>query len=151
MQLNDEEYMRLALEEAKLALADDEVPVGALVVSKDGQILAKAHNSGEHGLNAMEHAEIKAMTEAAQKLNQTRLWEATLYVTLEPCAMCAAATALMRIKRIVFGAQNTKGGAIVNGVHYFEDRSCNHKPEITSGVLEKACSEILSAFFKSKR
>ena len=143
--------MQLALNEAQKAVATDEVPVGAVVVSATGEVISAAYNTGEHGKNAMAHAEIKAMTEAAEKLGQTRLWDCSLYITLEPCAMCAAAIALMRIKRVIFGAENEKGGAVTNGVKYFESASCNHKPEIQSGVLKEACGEILSTFFKAKR
>lgn len=147
----DTEYMLLALELARVAACSDEVPVGAVVVSDKGEIISKAYNTGEHGENALEHAEIKAMREAAEVLGQTRLWDCTLYVTLEPCAMCAAAIAMMRIKRVVFGAENKKGGAVINGVRYFESPSCNHIPEVECGILEKECSEILSTFFKKKR
>ncbi|MBR2273605.1 MAG: nucleoside deaminase [Alphaproteobacteria bacterium] len=149
--MNDEEYMLLALKEARLAAAEDEVPVGAVVVSPTGEILATAHNSGEHGLHAMAHAEVQAMSLSAIQNEQKRLWDCTLYVTLEPCAMCAAAISLMRIKRVVFGAENKKGGAIINGVRYFEDTSCNHKPEVCHGILADMCSDLLSTFFQSKR
>lgn len=149
--MSDEEYMYLALKEAKRAAAEDEVPVGAVVVSEEGEVISLAHNTGEHGLHAMTHAEVQAMSIAAITLEQKRLWNCTLYVTLEPCAMCAAAIALMRIKRVVFGALNPKGGAVVNGVKYFHDKSCNHRPEITGGILEEECGMLLSNFFESKR
>ena len=146
-----EEYMRLALNEAKKAAKKDEVPVGCVVVDSRGNVISAAYNSGEHGKDAMEHAEIKAMRKAAKKLGKTRLWDCEMYVTLEPCAMCAAGISMMRIKRVVFGAANEKGGAVVNGVKYFESASCNHKPEVISGVLREDCGEILSEFFKNKR
>lgn len=148
---NDEEYMRLAIAEAKKAADSDEVPVGCVIIDKNGEVISEAYNTGEHGKNAMEHAEVKAMREAAEKLGQTRLWDCEMYVTLEPCAMCAAGIAMMRIKRVIFGAENEKGGAVVNGVKYFESATCNHKPEVTSGVLENECGEMLSTFFKNKR
>ncbi|MBP5698369.1 MAG: nucleoside deaminase [Alphaproteobacteria bacterium] len=147
----DEEYMLLALKEARLAAKEDEVPIGAVIVSSTGEILATAHNSGEHGIHAMAHAEVQAMSLAAIQTEQKRLWDCTLYVTIEPCAMCAAAISLMRIKRVVFGAENKKGGAVINGVRYFENHTCNHKPQITSGVLSDHCGDLLSAFFQSKR
>lgn len=147
----DEQFMMMALKEARLAAGEDEVPVGAVVVSATGDVVAVAHNTGEHGLHAMAHAEVQAMSMAAVSLEQKRLWDCTLYVTLEPCTMCAAAISMMRVKRVVFGAENIKGGAVLNGVQYFECPSCNHKPEITSGVLEAECSELLSEFFKAKR
>jgi len=149
--MSDEEYMYLALKEAKRAGAEDEVPVGAVVVDENGEVISLAHNTGEHGLHAMAHAEVQAMSMAAISLEQKRLWNCTLYVTLEPCAMCAAAVSLMRIKRLVFGAPNPKGGAVINGVKYFEDKTCNHKPEITHGILKEECGALLSAFFADKR
>lgn len=149
--LSDEEYMMAAFKEARLAYAEDEVPVGAVLVDANGDILATAHNSGEHGLHAMAHAEVQAMSMAAISSEQKRLWDCTLYVTLEPCAMCAAAIALMRVKRVVFGAENQKGGAVVNGVRYFEQQTCNHRPEIVSGILADECGELLSLFFQQKR
>lgn len=147
----DEQFMLMALKEARRAAAEDEVPVGAVVVSDKGEVLATAHNTGEHGIHAMAHAEVQAMSIAAIQNEQKRLWDCTLYVTLEPCAMCAAACSLMRIKRVVFGAKNPKGGAVVNGVKYFESPTCNHKPEIVSDILADECGELLSAFFKEKR
>lgn len=146
-----EDYMSIALLAAQTAALQDEVPVGALIVSPAGDILSIAHNTGEHGQNALAHAEIKALNEAALKLNQTRLWDCTLYVTLEPCAMCAAAISMMRIKTLVFGAQNPKGGAVLNGVKYYNSPSCNHHPEIISGIKEADCSALLTNFFKQKR
>ncbi|MBP3688344.1 MAG: nucleoside deaminase [Alphaproteobacteria bacterium] len=146
-----EKYMEIALRAAQRAAREDEVPVGAVVVSKDGNILSIAHNTGEHGKTALAHAEIKALEEAALKLNQTRLWDCTLYVTLEPCAMCAAAISMMRIKTLVFGAENKKGGAVLNGVQYYQSPTCNHRPTIISNILEEECSTLLTSFFKQKR
>lgn len=143
--------MEIALSAAHAAAAEDEVPVGAVVISKQGEVLSIAHNTGEHGKNALAHAEVKALKAAALKLNQTRLWDCTLYVTLEPCAMCAAAIAIMRIKTLVFGALNPKGGAVINGVKYYQNPSCNHRPEIISGIKEEECSTLLTSFFKQKR
>lgn len=149
--LSDEEYMMAAFKEARLAYAEDEVPVGAVLVDEKGDIIATAHNSGEHGLHAMAHAEVQAMSLAAVSLEQKRLWDCTLYVTLEPCAMCAAAISLMRVKRVVFGAENPKGGAVINGVKYFEHQTCNHRPEVVGGILADECGELLSLFFQQKR
>ena len=149
--MDDVDYMLIALKEARRAQAEDEVPIGAVVVSSNGEILSVSHNSGEHGIHAMAHAEVQAMSIAAIEQEQKRLWDCTLYVTLEPCAMCAAATSLMRIKRVVFGAENPKGGAVVNGVRYYDNPTCNHKPEITGGILAEECGALLSDFFKNKR
>ncbi len=148
---DDSYYMTLAFKEAKLAAAEDEVPVGAVLVSADGEVLAATHNTSEHGLHAMAHAETVAMSIGAITLEQKRLWDCTLYVTLEPCTMCAAALSMMRIKRLVYGAANPKGGAVENGVKFFESPACNHKPEIVSGVMAEECGALLSAFFKKKR
>lgn len=148
---DDEYYMLMALEEAKKAVKEDEVPIGAVLVDADGIIIAKAYNTSEHGLHALAHAETVAMSMGAISLEQKRLWDCTLYVTLEPCTMCAAAISMMRIKRLVFGAENPKGGAVINGVKFFENPSCNHKPIVSSGVLAEECGEILSMFFKNKR
>jgi len=147
----DEQFMLMALKEARRAAAEDEVPVGAVLVSAAGDVLATAHNTGEHGIHAMAHAEVQAMSVAAIQSEQKRLWDCTLYVTLEPCAMCAAAIALMRVKRVVFGAENQKGGAVVNGVKYFESQTCNHRPVVVSGVLAEECGQLLSDFFAAKR
>ena len=148
---DDEYYMLMALEEAKKAVKEDEVPIGAVLVDADGRIIAKAYNTSEHGLHALAHAETVVMSMGAISLEQKRLWDCTLYVTLEPCTMCAAAISMMRIKRLVFGAENPKGGAVINGVKFFESPTCNHKPIVSSGVLAEECGEILSMFFKSKR
>lgn len=148
---DDEYYMALAYKEALKAMAEDEVPVGAVLVSPEGEVLAATHNTSEHGLHAMAHAETVAMSIAAISLEQKRLWDCSLYVTLEPCAMCAAAISHMRIKRLVYGAANPKGGAVENGVQFFQSSSCNHQPTVLSGILGEESGELLVQFFKSKR
>lgn len=148
---DDEQFMLMALKEARMAYKEDEVPVGAVLVSPEGEVLASAHNTAEHGLHAMAHAETVAMSVGAISLEQKRLWDCTLYVTLEPCTMCAAAISHMRIKRLVYGASNPKGGAVENGVCFFDSPSCNHKPEIVKGILGEECGELLSSFFQAKR
>lgn len=147
---DDEYYMRLALKEAQRAYAEDEVPVGAVLTAADGSVLAATHNTSEHGLHALAHAETVAMSIGAISLEQKRLWDCTLYVTLEPCTMCAAALSMMRIKRLVYGAANPKGGAVENGVKFFESAACNHRPEIVAGVLADECGALLTAFFQEK-
>ncbi len=151
MAKDDEYYMRLALKEAQWAYAEDEVPVGAVLAAADGSVLAATHNTSEHGLHALAHAETVAMSIGAISLEQKRLWDCTLYVTLEPCTMCAAALSMMRIKRLVYGAANPKGGAVENGVKFFESAACNHRPEIAAGVLADECGALLTAFFQEKR
>lgn len=150
--MTDEEYMMVALKQAQKAASLDEVPVGAVLVdSQSGQIVAKAYNRSEYGADPCAHAEILLIRKAAKKLKSKRLWGFDMYVTLEPCAMCAAASSLARIRKIVFGASDSKGGAIINGVKYFESVSCHHRPEISYGVLETECSHILKDFFIKKR
>ncbi len=151
LKADDEYYMSLAFKEAKLAVVEDEVPVGAVLVAPDGAVIASAHNTSEHGLHAMAHAETVVMSMGAISLEQKRLWDCTLYVTLEPCTMCSAAISMMRIKRLVYGATNPKGGAVENGVKFFESHACNHKPEIISGVMAEECGDLLTHFFKGKR
>ena len=150
--MNSQDYMQIALKEAQKAFEKDEVPVGAIIVdSQTGKVIAKAGNRSEHGENAFANAELEAMKKACKKLKQNRLRDMDLYVTLEPCTMCAAAISLMRIRKVFFGATDEKGGAIVNGVKFFEAKTCHHRPEFESGILEEKCSEILKIFFRNKR
>lgn len=150
--MNSQEYMKIALKEAQKAAQKDEVPVGAIVVdAKTGEIVAKAHNLSEHGKDAMAHAEIEAMKKACKKLKTNRLREMNLYVTLEPCTMCAAAISIMRIAKVFVGTLDAKGGAIVSGVRFFEASTCHHRPDVEDGILAEECSEILKQFFRQKR
>ena len=142
--------MQIALKEAKKAALLDEVPVGCVIV-KDGVVLAKAHNKKEKKQNATAHAEIEAIAKASKKLNNWYLDGCDVYVTLEPCPMCAGAILNSRIERLVFGAFDPKGGAAGTIVNLLEDARFNHKVEIISGVLEEDCKEILQSFFKSLR
>ena len=150
--MDSEYYMQIALKQAQKAFENDEVPVGAVLVEPEsGKIVAKAGNKSEHGASALAHAEILAMEKACKKLKQNRLWNLDLYVTLEPCAMCAAAISMMRIRKVCFGATDEKGGAVVSGVRFFESKTCHHKPEVESGILQDECSKILKKFFYNKR
>ena len=150
--MNPQDYMKIALKQAEKAFAKDEVPVGAVVVDpQTGKILARACNGSEHGKNACAHAEIEAMNKACRKLKQNRLWGMELYVTLEPCTMCAAAISMMRIGKVCFGAVDAKGGAVASGVRFFEQATCHHRPEVESGIMASECSEILKEFFRGKR
>ena len=149
--LSHQYYMQLALKEAYKAYKKDEVPVGAIVVDKEGNIISKAYNQGEHGSSALNHAEILAMLKASKKLSQQRLWDCKLYVTLEPCTMCATAISMMRIKEVIYGAPNPKGGAIENGVKFYEQSTCNHRPTVINNILKEECATILKNFFSSKR
>lgn len=144
----DEKYMRIALENAKMAEGEDEVPVGAVIVRND-EIIASAYNTREYGKNALYHAEIKAIDEACKKLGGWRLIGCTMYVTLEPCPMCAGAIINARVERVVYGAPDHKAGAFGTMINLTDYPL--FKPEITSGVLKDDCAKILSDFFKKKR
>lgn len=145
-------YMQRALAQAQIAAQEDEVPIGAVVVDPEsGEIIAEAHNLSEHSSDATAHAEIVAMKLACEKLKQNRLRGLDLYVTLEPCTMCAAAISFMRIAHLYFAASDEKGGAVLNGVKFFDASTCHHKPIIESGILQEESSLILKDFFKSKR
>ncbi len=146
----DQIFMDIALEEARLALAEGEVPVGA-VVERRGEILARAHNRPITARDPSAHAEILALREAARVRDNYRLAGATLYVTLEPCVMCAGAIIHARIERLVFGARDPKGGGVVSLYRLFEDGRLNHRVAVSEGVRRDACAEILSGFFREKR
>lgn len=147
---NDEYYMSIALKEAKKAVTIDEVPVGAVVV-KDGKIIAKAHNQREKRNDPTGHAEILAIRAACRKLNSWRLGGCTIYVTIEPCSMCAGTILWTRIARIVYGAKDPKGGALGSSYNLFEQKGLNHQLEIKGGILEQECALIITEYFKKKR
>jgi tRNA(adenine34) deaminase len=146
----DMRYMALALEEATVAAAEGEVPIGAIIVSDD-QIVARAHNRPIALKDPTAHAEILAIRTAARYTGNYRLSGMTLYVTLEPCFMCAGAVIHARISRVVFGATDLKGGAVVSVGRVFDDVRLNHHVDFTRGILEGPCAEILSSFFQQKR
>ncbi len=143
-------FMRIALEEAMIAFNKGEVPVGAVLVA-NGEIISRTHNMKESLSDPTAHAEIIAIKEASSKLKNWRLEDATLYVTKEPCIMCAGALLSMRAFRLVFGCKDEKGGAVESLYNVLSDRRLNHQIEITSGVLEKECRNILREFFKNLR
>jgi len=146
----DEKWMRIALAEAGRAREAGEVPVGAVIVRKGG-LLASARNSPISLHDPSAHAEILVIRAAAAVVGNYRLAGTTLYVTLEPCLMCAGAILHARIERLVFGAADPKGGAAVSLYRLFEDRRLNHAVAVTEGILRKACADILSGFFQEKR
>lgn len=147
--MTDEEYMREALVLARKAFEMGEVPVGAVAVW-DGKIVGRGMNLRETDKNALRHAEIMAIDEACKTLGGWRLWKCDLYVTLEPCPMCAGAIINSRVKRVIYGASDSKAGSCGSLANLFE-LPYNHKPEVVSGVLEEECSAILSEFFAKLR
>ena len=147
--MDDRAWMRLALEEAKAAAALGEVPVGALVV-RSGELIAKAHNRRKTGKSALAHAECLAIDEACKTLGGWRLHECELYVTLEPCPMCAGAIINSRLLRVVYGARDPKAGCCGSVTDLFA-LPFNHRPEAVGGVLEEECAGALRAFFQAKR
>ncbi len=142
--------MRRALDLAREAAADSEVPVGA-VVTKGGEIIAEARNAMRGGLDPTAHAEIVAIRAAALKLGQPRLDGCTIWVTLEPCAMCAGAMALARLEALRFGAEDPKGGGVVHGARVFNQPTCHHRPDVLAGIGEQESTELLQRFFEERR
>ncbi len=146
----DEEYMRMCIELAKKAAVEGECPVGAIIVDREGNIIAQGYNRRENDKSPTAHAEIIAIEKAARKLNSWRLSDCTLYVTLEPCPMCAGAIINSRIRRVVYGAFDEKGGACSSVINIFE-YPFNHKPLVRSRILMDECSALLTDFFKNVR
>jgi len=143
-------FMSIALEEARAAGARGEVPVGCVVV-RDGTIVARAGNRTIADHDPTAHAELIAIRAAASTLGSERLTDCDLYVTLEPCAMCAAAMSFARIRRLYFGAADAKGGAVEHGVRFFAAPTCHHRPEVYGGINESECGELLKSFFQARR
>ncbi len=146
----DEEFMRLALSEAEKAASRGETPVGAVLVIK-GEVVAAAHNMRETWQDPTAHAESLAVREASARLGRWRLNDATLYVTLEPCLMCAGTLVLARVDRLVYGCRDPKAGALGSAYDVVRDGRLNHTYRITAGVLETECREVLSSFFVKLR
>lgn len=147
--MNDEKWMECAIAEAQRAAEIDEVPIGAVIV-REGRIIASAHNTRETDKNPLAHAEIGAIKKASEILGGWRLLECTLYVTLEPCPMCAGAIVNARIPRVVFGAYDRKAGAL-GTLYDLAEGKLNHTPEVAGGVLEEECAALLSGYFRNKR
>ena len=145
-----EYYMKQALKEAEKAYKKLEVPVGAVIV-KDGKIIARAHNQKETKTDTTKHAEILAIQKASKKLESWRLIDCEMYITLEPCSMCAGAIINSRIKKVYIGAMDEKTGAVGSVLNLFEDYTFNHKVESETGIMEKECQETLKKFFKELR
>ena len=146
----DEYYMTLAIEEAKKAEKMQEVPIGAVIVIGD-EIISRAHNLRETEQRSVAHAELLAIDEACRSLGTWRLENATLYVTLEPCPMCAGAIVLSRVDRVVYGASDPKGGCAGTLMNLLQEQRFNHQAEVVSGVMEEECGSMLSEFFRELR
>jgi tRNA(adenine34) deaminase len=142
--------MDLALEEARAAAAAGEVPIGCVIV-RDGEVIARAGNRTLAERDPTAHCEMLAIRRAAQALGSERLVDCDLYVTLEPCAMCAAAISFARIRRLYYGAADPKGGAVENGVRFFASATCHHRPEIYGGIGAAAATALLQDFFRERR
>ncbi len=147
---NDEKYIKEAIREAKLAALDDEVPIGCIIV-KNGEIIARAHNQRDKTNNPLGHAETLAIKKASEVLNDWQLVGCDLYVTIEPCLMCAGAIIQSRINRVIYGAPDIKGGAFGSSLNVLDAKNINHRPEIIGGILADECSQIIKDYFKSKR
>lgn len=144
-------FMSMALEQAELAYKADEVPVGAVLVSSEGVVLSRQFNLKESHFNPTAHAEILGLTEGAKKLQNWRLNDCILYVTLEPCPMCLTAMVQSRVKQCVFGAYDLKGGALSLGYHLHQDKRLNHQFSMMGGIKHFECSKLLSQFFRERR
>jgi len=146
-----EGFMRLALEEARAAVAHDDVPIGAVVLADDGAVLGRGHNERELRNDPTAHAEVIALRAAAEARGSWRVLDATLVVTLEPCAMCAGAIVLARVPHVVYGCTDPKAGAAGSVLNVLADERLNHRPLVTSGVLAQECSALLKDFFAARR
>jgi tRNA(adenine34) deaminase len=146
----DEYFMRLALREAARALEHDDVPIGAVIV-KDGEMIGAGHNERELRSDPTAHAEMVALREAARVLDSWRVLDSVMYVTLEPCAMCAGAIVLARVPRVVFGAADPKAGATGSVINVLDLAELNHRPQVQSGLLAEECAELLRVFFAERR
>ncbi|MBU5266133.1 tRNA adenosine(34) deaminase TadA [Virgibacillus proomii] len=150
MKLFDEKMMQIAIQEAKKAAEKNEVPIGASIVYKN-EIIARAYNLRETSQSTLAHAELLVIQQANQKIGSWRLEDCTLYVTLEPCPMCAGAIVQSRIKRVVYGAKDPKAGCAGTLLNLLNDDRFNHQAEITAGILETECANLLKDFFKELR
>ena len=147
---NYTKYMLEALKEAELAKLEDEVPIGCVIV-KDDQIIARAHNQREVTNNPLGHAETLAIKKASEILGDWQLVDCDLYVTIEPCIMCGGAIIQSRIRKVIYGAPDLKGGAFGSSINILDAQNINHRPKIVKGILEEECTKIIKDYFKSKR
>lgn len=151
MTLDDTRYMKLALAEAERAYGQQEVPIGAVLVDAAGSVVAAGHNMRETWTDATAHAELIAIQEACRKLGRWRLSGLTLYVTIEPCPMCAGAIVMSRVDRVVYGSTDAKAGACESVFNIPGNPTLNHQPQVTAGILQEECAGIMKRFFKERR
>ena len=149
--INHKHYMQIALKEAKKSFLKNEVPVGAVIIDKNGEIIAKAHNEVITKLDVSAHAEILAIRKASKKIGNYRLIDTTIYVTIEPCIMCMGAIIHARIKKIIFGAFDKKWGAVGSLYNFSQNKKLNHKIDVVSGILKNEAKKLIKDFFKLKR
>jgi tRNA(adenine34) deaminase len=143
-------FMALALEQARAAAAAGEVPVGCVIV-RDGSVIGRAHNRTLTDRDPTAHCELLAIRQAAHAIDSERLADCDIYVTLEPCTMCAAAISFARIRRLYYGAADPKGGAVEHGVRFFAGPTCHHRPEVYGGIAEREAAALLRDFFRARR
>ena len=149
--MTDKDYMHLALQEAEAAYGMGEVPIGAVLVDHSGRVVARGHNMREAWQDATAHAEVVAIREGCKALGHWRLTDLTLYVTIEPCPMCAGAIVMSRISRLVYGGMDAKAGACESLFNIPGHPALNHRPEVTAGVLEDECIALVKKFFRARR
>ena len=149
--MTDKEFMNLALEEALKAYHENEIPIGAVLIDEDGILIARDHNRIEQLHDATAHAEILTLQAASRKLKRRRLTDCTLYSTVEPCAMCAGALVLCRVKRLVYGATDSKFGAVESLFNVVDNPALNHQLKVTAGVMEEECRNLMQKFFTCLR
>ena len=148
--MNDVDFMGVALAEAQLAAKEGEVPIGAVLV-QEGTVIAQAHNRRESDRDATAHAEMLVIRDACQKLGRWRLTGTTLYVTIEPCPMCAGALVMSRVERLVYGSADYKAGAVESIFNVVQHPALNHRLEVTAGIRQEECAAAMQAFFRNKR
>ncbi|HWI21915.1 MAG TPA: tRNA adenosine(34) deaminase TadA [Baekduia sp.] len=151
MASSDEDFMQLALAQARLATEHDDVPIGAVVADLDGEVIGVGRNERELRNDPTAHAEVLALREAAAALGSWRVLDCTLFVTLEPCAMCAGAIVLARVPRVVYGCTDPKAGAAGSVLDVLAEQRLNHRPEVVGGVMAQECADLLRSFFAARR
>ena len=149
--MTQNKFMAMAIEEAKKGLKIGEIPIGCVITNKEGKVLARSHNSVVSRKDPVGHAELNAIREACEMINSDRLVDCNIYVTLEPCIMCASAISKAKLKRLYYGADDLKYGSINGNINFFLSKNCNHLPEIYDNICSESCNKLLTDFFKERR